>query len=82
MSILEKLEKEFPDCWFKPGEDFDGGSAAVWSGEGGEVDGDYAFDHNRMEWDFGAHPRLNKFVEDRGYYWEAHDAGTFMLYKK
>ncbi|MBW1738942.1 MAG: hypothetical protein JRJ69_15700 [Deltaproteobacteria bacterium] len=79
--ILQDLQEAFPQCWFKPGKDFDGGTAAAWSGEGGEVDGDYAFDHNRMEWSFGAHPKLAKFVEDRGFHWEAHDPGTFLLYE-
>ncbi len=89
MTILEELQKAFPDCWFKAGKEFDGSSTRlVWSGEGSEINGLPAFDCNAWEHDsheqtytMCVHNDLNKFAESCGCYWEAHDGGTFFLYK-
>jgi len=87
MNILERLEQEFPECWFKPGQDFDSGSALVWSGEGSYVSeiGDdlqeSAFDILNMDYEFGVHPVLAEFAADLGCHWEAVDSGTFLLYE-
>jgi hypothetical protein len=88
VSILKQLQKNFPEAWFKDGHDFDGGTAAAWSGEGAMIGDMPAFDSNAWEWDsnennycLGVHNELRDFVEARGYFWEAYDAGTFLLYK-
>ncbi len=85
--ILQELQAAFPDAWFKPGDEWSQ-NAAVWSGEGSYVDGNQAFNYNSWEsdpqekiWKMGIHNKLFDFVEDRGYYWEANDPGTYILYK-
>ncbi len=92
MSILTDLQKAFPGCWFKEGSEFDGGlagyQAAVWSGEGSYVDvpgvGELeVFNTYGVDgvYDLGVHYLLEEFVTERGYRWEAYDAGTYLLYK-
>jgi len=44
--IINKIQAKFPKMWIKPGEEFDGGSAVAWSGEGSEINGIPAFDYN------------------------------------
>lgn len=87
MSILTELQKTFPECWFKPGEDFSP-NAAVWSGEGSVIDGVQAFNYNSWEfdpkentWTMGIHNKLFQFAEKHGYHWEANDPGTYLLYE-
>jgi len=88
-SILEQLIKEFPDCWFKDGREFDNSpNRIVWSGEGSSVNGEMAFSYQSYEFDaseklytMGVLNELNKFCTDRGYYWEAYNGGTYFLYK-
>jgi len=88
MNIIAQLKAAFPDCWFKDGHEFDGGEAAVWSGEGSEVEDlpafnadSYMADPKEQVWVMGVHHQLNSFVESRGYHWEAYDSGTYLLYK-
>lgn len=83
MNILEELRDEFPQGWFKDGSEFDGSvRRVVWTGEGSEIDGIPAFDnYAESGYTFGVLNELNDFVEDRGYYFEAYDGGTFFLYK-
>lgn len=88
--ILKELTKAFPDCWFKPGVDFDGNkNRAVWSGEGSYIDGldafnYYWYDEDPKEeiWIMGVNRKLHDFVDTRGFYWECYDGGTYMLYRK
>ena len=84
--LIAALEVAFPDCWFKDGADFRGDdSDSVWSGEGSTLPSGFsAFDYYAMDYDayeFGVHVSIAKFVEDRGWYWECHDAGTYFAYK-
>jgi hypothetical protein len=88
MKILDALEKKFPNCWFKDGNEFDGSSAAAWSGEGSGIDGMPAFDSYASGWDpeetmyvMGVKKELADFVKSKGYFWEAYDSGTYLLYR-
>jgi len=88
MSILTELQKEFPDCWFKEGNKFNGGNAVVWSGEGSMIGinsafalDSYSFDPSESFYTMGILNELNEFVNQRGYYWEHYDSGTVLLYK-
>jgi len=87
--ILGELKLAFPGCWFKDGGEFDNSQRRlVWSGEGSYIEGMQAFSNDAWETDpdetmytMMVHNQLNKFVEERGYYWEAYDGGTHFLYK-
>ena len=86
-TVLNKLKKAFPDCWFKPGNEFNGGNCAAWSGEGSTINDVPAFNYNSWEfdpteqtWTMGIHNDLFRFVEKLGYYWEANDPCTYLLY--
>lgn len=85
--ILEQLQARFPDAWFKPAQEFDGGSGIAWSGEGSLIDGEPAFDYYSWEWDkheqhyvMGINRTLYDYTSKLGLHWEAHDAGTYILY--
>ena len=87
MKIIDALEKKFPNCWFKDG-DLWGSSATVWSGEGSRIDGMPAFDSYASGWDpketmyvMGVKKELADFVKSKGYFWEAYDSGTYLLYR-
>ncbi|MFK5951039.1 MAG: hypothetical protein QM500_19980 [Methylococcales bacterium] len=88
-TILSSLQVLFPDCWFKPGCEFDGSDARIaWSGEGSLIDGISAFDSSSFETDpselqytMFVHNKLATYVAEQGYYWESYDSGTFFLYK-
>ncbi len=87
--ILTELQQTFPDCWFKPGDQFDPScGAVVWSGEGSEIDNINAFnfysyseDPKEKIWILGVHRSLHEFVTNNGYFWESHDPGTYLLYE-
>ena len=90
--ILEKLQKRFPKCWFKPGEDFNGNENAVaWSGEGSYVGEDseliQAFEYNSTEfdpqekvWTMGVHNDLAAFADKHSCHWECQDPGTWIMW--
>jgi len=84
-NILEELEEAFPDCWFRAGVDFDGDAATiVWSGEGSQMpDGNRAFDYYDFSglYQIGVHNDLDGFAQQRGFHWQCHDPGTYLLYK-
>jgi len=87
MTITEKFQKAFPDCWFKEGFEWSEG-AVVWSGEGSQVGEDAAFNYNSWEfdpsekiWQMGIHVELVAFAEKFNCHWEANDPGTYILYK-
>jgi len=46
---IDKLQKQFPDIWFKPGSEFynDDSKKFIWTGEGSFIGSDYAF---RLQW--------------------------------
>jgi len=87
INILEKLEKEFPECWFKEGKEFDGNpDRIVWSGEGSTIDRDNAFDYyaedyKELIYTLGVNNKLVKFVAKFGYHWDCYDPGTYFLFK-
>jgi len=97
-TILKAFQKRFPDCWFKPGVDFDGAEGAVaWSGEEAEivkmVNGIkchvpafnyYSWDEDREEviWTMGVHNRLIKLADKFNCFWECQDPGTWILWRK
>lgn len=82
-TIIKKLERKFPDCWFKELR-----AGIVTSGEGSIIDGLEAFNYNSWEsdpsekiWTMGVNNDLMDFVEKLGYFWECQDAGTYNLFK-
>ena len=87
--VTKALSDLFPDCWFKAGyewDDFDG--RLVWSGEGSEIDGIEAFNHNwwsddpsEQIWTMGVHNDLYNWATGNNMYWECHDGGTYFLFK-
>lgn len=87
--ILEDFEETFPDAWGKPGQDFDGGTAIIWSGEGADLeDGTPCFNYNATEFDpsekmytMGVANELVAWADKHGCFWECHDPGTYMLYE-
>ena len=81
---LDKLEKQFPNVWFKDGEEFaDGYENTIWTGEGSTIgEYDYAFSSYSYYETFGVHPILAKALDKLGLYAEFYDAGTVFIYKK
>ena len=89
-TILERIQKRFPDMWVKDGHDFDGGGAIAWSGEGAVIY-DHVLDERVSAFDFystdyttyemGVHVDVVNFCKQLGCYWECHDAGTYLLYE-
>lgn len=85
--LIELLEAEFPNAWFKDGGDFSNGTEnSVWTGEGSYIgkgeDEVEMFDHYNMgeNYQFGAHVKLCRFVESHGYWVECYDAGTYFIW--
>ncbi len=87
--ILEDFQKSFPKAWGKPGSEFDGGTAVVWSGEGSELnDGHECFDSAAYDWDpnerqyvMGIARALINWAAAHKCHWECHDPGTYLLYE-
>lgn len=75
--LISKLEKMFPDAWFRTMEEWDG-SDGIWTGEGSHSkDGTEMFAYwNNMHID----SKFSKVVEKAGYFIEWHDAGTIHIY--
>jgi len=88
-SLVKMLQSDFPNCWFKDGSEWDNFKGRVaWSGEGSEIDGISAFNHNwwaedpqEQVWTMGVHNDLYQWAESRSLYWECHDGGTYFLFK-
>ena len=85
--ILTALRERFPDCQFRDGEEFDGDPDCIaWSGEGSTIVVDgvewEAFDTyaDNSAYDMGVHREMYRFAEERGFFWEAYDCGTFLMY--
>jgi len=84
-ALIDKFEKAFPNAWVKPGDEFSGGGAVLWSGEGAEhkdiaLFNYYDDDPKERTYQMGVHVDLVKWSEENGLYWEAHDAGTYLAY--
>ena len=81
--LLELLEKNFPECWFKEGERFSSNhSNSIWSGEGSIIDdmnlvNDYA---NSKKYVMGVHHKMDEFLTKHGWRHEMHDSGTVFFY--
>jgi len=90
-TILERLQKRFPDMWLKEGYEFNGGGAAVaWAEEGATLydhvlqERVSAFDYystNYNTYEMGVHVDLVAFCQQMKCHWECHDAGTYLLYE-
>lgn len=80
---MAKLAKQFPQVWMKDGEDFDGRhNNTIWTGEGSEVDGDYAFSSYGFHDTMGVHPKLSQALDKLGLYAEFYDGGTVFIYQQ
>lgn len=87
--ILEDFLKRFPKAWGKPGVEFDGGSAIIWSGEGsGLADDSPCFDYIAAEWDrleeyytMGIANDLVAWAGEHNCFWECYDPDTYFLYE-
>ena len=78
---MDKLAKQFPQVWMKDGEEFSNGyENTIWTGEGSEVDGDYAFSKYSFQDTMGVHPKLVKALDKLGLYAEFYDGGTVFIY--
>lgn len=79
--ILSKFQEQFPHCWFKDGQEFDGSiNRVLWTGEGGEIDGLPAYSMELWPENFGVHPQLIEFGDANNIYFEAYDSGTLFGY--
>ena len=86
--LVEEMKAKFgANFWVKPGNEWSK-SAVLWSGEGAIMpDGTPAFDSMAYERDpqeklyvMGVHKDLVKWIEAKGLFWEANDAGTYLAY--
>jgi hypothetical protein len=83
--LIEILKAEYPNAWFKPGEDFGGDytETTIWSGEGSYANnGMKLFDpysDNYKVYPMEVYKPFEDFVESKGYYVEPYDAGTFFI---
>jgi hypothetical protein len=76
--LINKINRLIPIANATPKEEFDGGSG-IWI-RGSE----YCFKNRLLfeyyDFDEPVHPDLLKIIEDAGWFYEPHDAGTLMLY--
>jgi hypothetical protein len=80
---MTSLTKQFPQVWMKDGEEFSGRHVnTIWTGEGSEVDGDYAFSSYGFHDTMGVHPKLAKALDKLGLYAEFYDGGTVFIYQQ
>lgn len=80
---IDKLKKQFPDIWFKPGSEFydDESKKFIWTGEGSFIGDDYAFSLYDYPNTLGVHPKLEQALSKLGLWAEFYDAGTVFIYK-
>jgi hypothetical protein len=76
----DQITKRFPDVWLKDCEDFNGSKGALWSGEGADIDGAYAFDYYGYRDTMGVHPDLFAYLSKIGMHSEWYDSGTVLIY--
>ncbi len=80
--VIAKLQKQFPDVWFKDGADFsESHEGTVWTGEGSYIDGHNAFDMYWYGETMGVHPKMQQALDELGLWAEFYDAGTVFFYK-
>jgi hypothetical protein len=77
---VKRIQKAFPHVWLKDGEDFNGSKGTLWSGEGAEIEGNYAFDYYGYRDSMGVHPDLEALLSKMGMHAEWYDAGTVLIY--
>lgn len=81
-NVIAKLQKQFPDVWFKDGADFSNSHTnTVWTGEGSYIDGHNAFDAYGYGETMGIHPKMQKALDKLGLWAEFYDAGTVFFYE-
>ena len=81
-NVIAKLQKQFPDVWFKDGADFSAShEGTVWTGEGSYIDGYNAFDAYGYSETMGIHPKMQKALDKLGLWAEFYDAGTVFFYE-
>lgn len=84
-TLIDILKNEYPDAWFKLGEDFgsDYSEDTIWTGEGSYAnDGMKLFDpytDDYENYELEVYKPFNDFIESMGYYVESYDAGTFFI---
>ena len=86
-NLMAELSAKYPKMFLRTTEEFDGGEGGIWSsGEDGLEDEEglplfsyYSEAHSLYE--FGVRIPLAKWLAERGWYAEWHDAGTIMLYE-
>jgi hypothetical protein len=84
-TLMDILKDEYPNAWFKPGENFssDYSENTIWSGEGSYANNGmklfdpYSEDYKNYELE--VYKPFNDFIESMGYYVESYDAGTFFI---
>lgn len=86
--LKAELATEFPKVWIKDGGEFDGRKNCLWTGEGSSIklqDVGFsvpAFDTYAFHgYEAGVWQSLYDFLQIRGFFAEAYDAGTFFIYK-
>lgn len=78
---MEKLAKMFPQLWMQDGENFSPSHKnTIWTGEGSDIDGDWAFCSYGYSATMGVHPVLALTLSRLGLYAEFHDGGTVFFY--
>jgi hypothetical protein len=83
--IIQEIKTKFPKVWVKPGPDFNGGSALVWSGENAFMpDGmpafKFYFEQYPNTYEDGVHKDLVKLAKEHKCIWECFDPGTYLLF--
>jgi hypothetical protein len=80
---MEKLQKMFPNVWFKDGAEFydDESKNFIWTGEGSYIDGHSVFDLYTYVNTMGVHPEFDKALNELGLWAEFYDGGTVFIYQ-
>ena len=92
MKVIKELNEAFPGLRATPGEEFSRDhQEGIWFRGTEECTIMETYKGDLFEMPvfndevhintFGTHPKLEKFLEDRGFYSEPYDSGTLMAYK-
>jgi len=82
--FVKAFEKNFPKAWYRVGDFYGDGRERFWTGEDAyDNDGVPLFDY----WlQYGSeeeiNPKLAELADDFGYFFEANDAGTIVMFNK
>lgn len=83
--FIEAFKAKYPNAWYRTGDFFDDGRDVLWTGEDCWTnEGLPLFDYynsNYDMYDIGVLNELGDLAEAHGYYFEAYDPGTFILYE-